>query len=275
MRPSTSCQICRKSCEDNQKINCLKCGARVHLKCANVGLNFGNHNFVCKGCHNRRRSYRELSSTHNVNVSVESVDLPDYHSVADLNQNLEKSNKNNLFVLHFNIVSLVLHKDTIESLLTKIPTKPDIICITESRLNKKNFEWQAGLSALPGYKLSEKFCDHSKTSAGGVAMYINLKIFDKVKVKSELRLDVESCESVFIEIEINKNGSKDTNILIGCIYRHPRWVTTPFIDQLCKKLNMHIEKNIPLVLLGDFNIDILETDENIENTSLRTEGEIL
>ena len=103
-------------------------------------------------------------------------------------------------------------------------------------------------------------------------MYINLKIFDKVMIKSELCLNVEGCKSVFIEIEIEKNDSKTTNILLGCIYRHPRWVTTPFIDQLCKKLNFYIEKDIPLVLVGDFNIDLLENDKDKKNISLCNRG---
>ena len=141
-----ACQICSRTCERNQKINCLKCGTRVHLKCANVGLNYGNHNFVCTGCHSKRRSHRETLSSHNQSdVSINSPDLLGYHSIEDLNLNLGKSQGKNLFIIHFNIVGLVLHKDDIDLLIKKMVNKPDIICITESRLKDEKIKWQSGL----------------------------------------------------------------------------------------------------------------------------------
>ena len=52
-----------------------------------------------------------------------------------------------------------------------------------------------------------------------------------MKRKPELRLDVPECETVFFEMEIPKKS----NVLFGCLYRHPRrtkGMKTDFIEKL-------------------------------------------
>ena len=65
-------------------------------------------------------------------------------------------------------------------------------------------------------------------------------------------------ESTFIEVTLPKK----TNLFVGCIYRHPCMdictfndhYLNPSLDQLSKEVNKTI------VLLGDFNIDLLNFD---------------
>ena len=78
-----------------------------------------------------------------------------------------------------------------------------------------------------------------------------------------MKIDVEDCESLFMEVnfKVDKTNSKkgviEKTMLIGCVYRHPRWLTSKFTDKLCEKLSTYTDKNIPIVTLGDTNIDIL------------------
>ena len=68
--------------------------------------------------------------------------------MADLNAKLEQKSANDLFVSHLNIVSLVAHADSIKSMIFKMKEKPDVICISESRLKDKKIDWQSALVSV-------------------------------------------------------------------------------------------------------------------------------
>ena len=189
-----------------------------------------------------------------------------YHSITDINKKLDCESKGDLFVLHFNIVSLVLHKDAIASTISRMKVRPDVICVSESRLRDDKIEWQLKMVDIPNYKL---VYDNSKTAAGGAAIYISEKI-KNLKVMSELKLKVDDCESVFIEMYFDKkNLTENTNakqtVLLGCIYRHPRYATPLFVSQLLEKLSIYSEKNIPIILVGDMNIDAHDKSDRTIN----------
>ena len=70
-------------------------------------------------------------------------------------------------------------------------------------------------------------------------------------------------ESVFIEI-IQKNSK---NMVVGCIYRHPCMQHSEFNDKYLKPLSEKlISENKEVILLGDFNIDLLKCDSNKNNS---------
>ena len=122
----------------------------------------------------------------------EQPDSPlNYNSVADLNAELEQKTVSDLFVLHFNIVSLVAHIDSIKSMISEMKKTPDIICFSESRLKDKKIDWQSALVWIEGYTLKY---DNSKTSAGGVAIYVCDRL--NINVKRNLKLKGDDCESL-------------------------------------------------------------------------------
>ena len=67
-------------------------------------------------------------------------------------------------------------------------------------------------------------------------------------------------ESIFIEI-INPSTK---NLIVGCIYCHPCMELSEFHNDfftyLCNKL-LH-EKNKDIVLMGDFNVDLLKYEDD-------------
>ena len=87
--------------------------------------------------------------------------------------------------------------------------KPDIVAITEAKLSN-NTVTNIDMS---GYK----FYHVDSTAAGGAGIYVcnSLKVIERPDIKFSMDL-VESC---WVEIE---PGYQKKNIIIGCIYRHPK-----------------------------------------------------
>ena len=157
-----------------------------------------------------------------------------------------------------NISSLCRNFDDLHTLLSEINLKFDIIGITETRL-KKNSIRNINID-LKGYTI-----EHTPTEAncGGALLYINNTF--NYTVRNDLRIyQKKETESIFIEI-INTKGK---NIIVGCIYRHPSLNPTEFVDIHIQELLQKMSKeDKTIVLLGDFNIDLLKYDTNKDSTA--------
>ena len=158
-----SCLVCKKTCQINQKTKCSICKAYAHRRCANVGLNYGVHNFICSSCHQRKARLQRLSlslnestdgdhgaqigsvnQTHSNHIdlaanqdnalvgSAETTDL--YLSINNLNSVLQNKTDKDIFAIHFNAVSWVKNFDSFVSLFDRMIHLPDI-CVTETRFH--------------------------------------------------------------------------------------------------------------------------------------------
>ena len=129
----------------------------------------------------------------------------------------------------------------------------DVIAISESRILKDTH-----LSKnINIYNYSVVFTP-TESHAGGTLLYINNKL--SYKLRQDLCIYKSSeLESTSIEI-INP---KKTNIIIGCIYRHPTMNVNEFNDNHLNILLQKISKEKKNVfLLGDFNVDLLKHDKH-------------
>ena len=93
---------------------------------------------------------------------------------------------------------------------------------------------------------------------GGALIYVKNDII--YKVRNDLKIyQSEKLESVFIEIIKSNNR----NITVGCVYRHPSMEVNEFNSLFLNTLseNLLSEKNKEIVLLGDFNIDLLKYEK--------------
>ena len=78
------------------------------------------------------------------------------------------------------------------------------------------------------------------------------------KERTDLTLNVEDViESQFIEIE-----TKPSNIIVGIIYRPPNNKFNAFKDSLHDLLQKLDSQRKKCFIMGDFNIDLLKSDEN-------------
>ena len=65
---------------------------------------------------------------------------------------------------------------------------------------------------------------------------------------------------------VPENITSKNTVLLGCVYRHPRWATSTFNDKLGETLSIYTDRKIPVIALGDINIDILDdTSERSQN----------
>ena len=250
------CAVCKSACLRNQNlVRCKTCKLYAHLKCSGVGMNFGNHNFICTACHEKKAFIIELiNSTH---ASLDGEDQTLYHNIESVNK-IQNKNLGDISIVHINSRSLVLNFDSIISFLEKVKF-PEIICVSETRLKNKKMNWQSKLVNIPNYEL---IFDNSPTNAGGVAIYIK-KDFFEFEVK-DLKLDMPGCESLFLEINMNNKSANNTGktLLLGSVYRHPKSNTSLFIEKLCDVLEKYTECNTPVAIFGDINIDVSKTSSD-------------
>ena len=174
----------------------------------------------------------------------------EYYSINNLNKLTRKSGPN-LFIFHCNTRSLSKNFDTLEEILNSLDSMPDILGITETKLN----QFSATNLDLNNYNL---FRTDSKTNAGGTALYISNTL--KAIPRYDIGFDMDQVESTWCQID---NGKK-RSIVVGCIYRHPNNNLTNFIDQLNNIIKSINPNKYDLFLLGDINIDFMKANSHPE-----------
>ena len=130
-----------------------------------------------------------------------------------------------------------------------------IIGITESRLTTKKD---------PIKKISIPGCntEHTPTKSdkGRTLLYISKELNDKSRNDLKLYKN-KNLESVFIEV-LTKS---DKNSIVGCTYKHPNLAIQEFIHTFLRPLlDKPFYENKNVILLGDFNIDLLHYDWHIQ-----------
>ena len=128
-----------------------------------------------------------------------------------------------------------------------LPFKPDVICLSKSRINQplKNIQLQGYnfLNAKRGKK------------AGVVAVYLSMK-FNFTQLKS---FQLYGTESIWLKIW-NSNSIK--TILIGSIYWHPTEDSNKFLDDFSDCMKKLADEKKMFYIIGDINIDINKTNQN-------------
>ena len=152
-----------------------------------------------------------------------------------------------------NVTSLSFHFDELESLLSKSKNDFQIIGISEARLNKTQ-------EITPYIQLKNYNIEHVpiESAKGGVLQYIQKAI--NYKLRRDLMI-YKKRETESVSIKIIQKDSK--NIVVGSIYRHPCMQQNEFNDEYLKPLSEKlIRENKIVILLGDFNINLLTSTSN-------------
>ena len=159
-------------------------------------------------------------------------------------------------VFHLNISSLNAHFDELNAMINLLNFNFSVLGLTETKI-KKSLGISSPIS-IEGYSF-----EHTPTEAscGGALLYVSNKF--NYKPRDDLLLYKHShLESIFIEILFPKKS----NIIIGCIYRHPCMSIVEFNDLFTPVLHKITSENKTIILLGDFNIDLIKCSTDI-NTS--------
>ena len=124
-----------------------------------------------------------------------------YRSVEWLIRHYDTYNNLGISVTHFNVRSIIKNKQKIEELLYDLNKSPDVIAISETKLNDDS---NLGQANIQGYHLLNL---NSKSNAGGVALYVSQKL-NYIR-KPELSFISPDSENLFVEIALDKQELKD------------------------------------------------------------------
>ena len=139
-------------------------------------------------------------------------------------------------------------------MLDSLKVEFDIIAISETKLQKgvqpvHNIE-------LPNYEIESTPTEASK---GGTLLYISRNLNYKPRQDLEL-YESKKLESTFVEV-INRTGK---NYIVGCIYKHHTISPKEFTDAMSPLLKKLSKEKKPCYLAGDFNMNLLQVDNNSE-----------
>ena len=148
--------------------------------------------------------------------------------------------------------------DEYNILFDKMNNPFHIISFTETWLKKDNIH----LSTLSGYEpchtirpIDQNF--DFKERGGGISVYIKEGI--DFKIREDLNIMCHHIETLFIEVFIQ--GKK---YVIGTVYRVPNTNVQEFNDTL-NRLTEPIRNDCELILLGDFNVCLLQDNSHTRN----------
>ena len=173
-----------------------------------------------------------------------------YFISQEISNILAMNKKNDLSIFHLNTRSLAKKKENVEDFVNLINCKPEIIAISETKINS---------NSTVNFSIPQYFFLHinSKTNAGGVALYIKENI--RLNARNDLNVQVEKCENLWIEIEQKPHSKK---LIVGVIYRHPTYDFKTFENKLIDLLISFEDKKCEYVIIGDININLMMSDSN-------------
>lgn len=152
-------------------------------------------------------------------------------------------------IMHINVRSLRKNFTNLEALILSLEALPAVLCLTETWLTDTD-ESKAFL--ISGY---DQFIVKNRDTKGGGVM---IQIRSDFSLIEELSHNFE--EAVFSLIE--KNGMK---MKILTVYNKPRNNKQEFLLAFDEFLELNTNDTVPTIICGDFNINILETNQLTQN----------
>jgi len=163
-------------------------------------------------------------------------------------------------LFHVNIRSIPKNIFKLENYLSLLKFEWSILGITETWCKDSNKD----LYSLAGYQSIHK-CRPFR-SGGGVSLFIKDNL--EFTVRNDLGFNNACMESLFIEINKDIVG-KNRNIIVGVIYRPPDTNVKDFNEYLEQLLeSIKSENKIPY-LIGDYNINLLNSEHHPPHKSLQ------
>ena len=169
----------------------------------------------------------------------------DFHNDLEIQ---EMINRKLLCVLHCNIRSLSANHNKLSILLSELGCSFSLIALSETRIKHgENFVTNVDIH---GYTFVSQ---PSPSNAGGVGLFLNNGF------NYTIRNDLSTSQNDFETLWVDFNTS-DQNILRGVVYRHPKHDFENFTKYLYGILDQIPNSNKMCILLGDFNINLLNSD---------------
>ena len=181
-----------------------------------------------------------LNDLHNDNFAVNLI-----KHFSDCNfANYEQSRS--LFVLHQNIRSLRKNFDLLVSNLSVLSRLPDFIFVSETWI----FDNEKNDFSIPGYDFFH--VSNESYSAGGVGVFAKSNLLCRA-----ISYSMESADVIKVSCNL---GSEVFNFF--CFYKLHSHTSANFLNEFDRLLSKNHSSN--LLLLGDFNFDLLLDCENTD-----------
>ena len=181
-----------------------------------------------------------------------------YYDENNIRYLTNKHHNSALKLIHLNISSLIKNGLDFTSYLQHLNINYDVIMLTETR------ETTVDIIKLyfPNFEI---FLKNPNSPKGGACILTAKDKFKNIHVIQDESFNLgnkckcDQCEIEDIWLTLESNNK---NILLGCIYRHPKAPGgishfTENLDQLMK----NIKDNTTAIIAGDFNIDLIDTED--------------
>lgn len=155
-----------------------------------------------------------------------------------------------LAMFYSNVRSIHKNLNLLLSLIAQHKQKCDIIAATETWLKKNENV------CIPGYKTVSESRD-STSRGGGVAFFVRCGL--AFSIVSSATVSLPHIETLFLRSE--------SSLIVGVVYRPPNSSIPTFLDKLEEIFLLLLNDNIPVVIVGDINIDSINSN-NIEYTNV-------
>lgn len=149
-----------------------------------------------------------------------------------------------LTVMHLNIHHLVPKLSQVNVMLSQMSHPVKVLGFSETFLNDRVKDCEI---MITGYNMFRR--DRTGKLGGGVIVYVA----DNVPVQERLDLEHPDLEAIWLEVK-----QKQCKPLLICqIYRPPN-SSTAWFDTLEKVLDKARSLNLEIIMMGDFNVDLLK-----------------
>ena len=160
------------------------------------------------------------------------------------------NDKNDIRVIHINIHSMHSNIDNFMAFLDSLNDKFQIICFTETWLNKNRMIE----NIIPGYRSYHSMRSESVSYGGGVAIYISDEL-NSVEIESYTK-NLAHIECIFAKV--SHSGG---NLIVGSCYRPPSSNVNDFINEINNIFSQNTS-NSDYILCGDYNLNLMHTSSD-------------
>ena len=196
---------------------------------------------------NNQTSNYDLEIINKISGQSDIHTLSKYYTIEEYSELLKPMRNYYINIMHINIRSIQNKFDTLKSMLNCLPDPPDVLALTETWLKETNKH----LFSLDGYD-SHHIIRINKEQ-GGISIFTKNNL--NVEILNQYCYINDSVEILTIKL-------KTTNLtyVISVIYRpHSKHeMVNEFTDLINQLLTNAIYRNNKSILLGDFNINLLE-----------------
>ena len=181
-----------------------------------------------------------------------------YYNTHDFHQ-LKDKLINPFSAFHTNISSIQHNGDELFDLLADLEFKFDVVAVTET-WNPEDKKHKFAAPLMEGY--SPYIGLTGQSLKGGCGVYINSDLSYNPRKDLNFKIKTDECEFEALWVEII--FEKQPNRLIGVVYRHPKKRDSQFMENLQIIFNKLKREKKNILILGDFNYDLLNHDKNDE-----------